>query len=338
MTRGVLPLPVRLTISLVLVAAVAAALVLAVRGASSVNGTRLSAAFGRAGQGLDPNSPVKIRGVTVGGVGAVTLDGAGRAVVSLYVEPGVQVPETVTAVIEPSSIFGPKFVDLVPGGGEARGPYLGDGAVITRTRDPVDLSDSLSDAYDGLGAVDPADITAIVHTLGRGLDGKGPQLRGIVDGAGTVVGVAHRRRAEFTRFIGGAAALSGALADKGDELTGVAADVNVLAPGLVERAGKVRALLREFDELSALTAYGLRGHRRDLKAAGNAGERAAALLAAQLGIAGDGVRGLNGLLAGLNDLIGGKGPGRANQLKMAAYVHTDPCVLFTGACRAADGG
>ncbi|GAA3156773.1 hypothetical protein GCM10010466_54510 [Planomonospora alba] len=338
MARGEPALPVRLAISLAVIASVAAALVLVVRGAPEVSGTRLSAVFGRSGQGLDTNSPVKVRGITVGGVTSVTLDPAGRAVVSLYVGPGVRVPETATAAIEPASVFGPKFVDLVPGGGESGGPFLGDGAVITRTRDPVDLSDSLGDAYEGLGAVDPADVTTIVHTLGRALDGKGPHLRELLDGAGEVVGVAHRRRAEYTRFIRDAAALSGALADKGDELVGVSSDVDVLTPGLLERADKVRALLREFDEVSALTAHGLRAHRRDIRAAGTSAERVAALLYAELGIAGDGVRGLNGLIAGLNDLIGGTGPDGANQLKMAAYVHTDLCALFVGACGATGGG
>ncbi|MFC6403120.1 MCE family protein [Planobispora longispora] len=335
MARGETPLPVRLAISLAVIVALLATLVVIIRNASTESGTRLSAAFSHAGQGLDPNSPVKIRGITVGGVGSVTLDSAGRAVVTI--DPGVKVPETVTAAIEPTSVFGPKFVDLLPGGGETSGPYLGDGAVITRTRAPVDLSDSLGEAYEGLSAVDPQDITTIVHTLGRGLDGKGPQIREIVEGGGKVIDVAHRRREEFQRFIGDTAALSGSLADKGDEIIGISADVNVLTPGLLERADKIRALLREFDELSSLSAYGLRKHRRNLKAAVNSGERAASLIYAQLGLAGDGVRGLNQILTVLNDLIAGQGPGDANQLKMAAFVATDICELFVGACGPTNG-
>ncbi|GGS50699.1 hypothetical protein GCM10010156_06790 [Planobispora rosea] len=337
MARGETPLPIRLAISLAVIAAVVAALLVIIRNTASESGTRLSAAFSHAGQGLDPNSPVKIRGITVGGVGSVTLNPSGQAVVTMYLDPGVRVPESVTASIEPTSVFGPKFVNLIPGAGEAAGPYLGDGAVITRTQAPVDLSDSLGEAYEGLGAVDPQDITTIVHTLGRGLDGKGPQIREIVDGSGKIVEVAHRHRDAFQRFIGDAAALSGSLADKGDEIVGISSDVNVLTPGLLERADKIRALLREFDELSSLSAYGLREHRRNLKAAVNSGERAASLIYAQLGLAGDGTRGLNQILVVLNDLIAGQGPGDANQLKMAAFVATDVCELFVGACASANG-
>ncbi|GII02558.1 MCE family protein [Planobispora takensis] len=338
MARGEVPLAIRLTISVVVIVAVVLTLVVIVQSTANRAGVMLSATFTRAGQGLDTNSPVKIRGITVGGVSSVTLDVQGRAVVTMHVEPGVKVPETVTAAIEPTSVFGPKFVDLVLGAGESTGPYLGAGAVITRTRAPVDLSDSLADAYEGLGAVDPADITAIVHTLGRGLDGKGPRIGEIVDSAGKVVGVAHRHREDFQRFIGDTAALSESLSDKGDEVVGIASDVNVLTPGLLERADKIRALLREFDELSSLSAYGLRTHRDDLRAAVNAGERAAALIYAQLGLAGDGVRGLNQILNVLNDLISARGPGGANQLKMEAFVATDVCELFIGACGSSNGG
>ncbi|GIH95045.1 MCE family protein [Planobispora siamensis] len=338
MARGEVPLPVRLTISVVVIVVTVLTLVVIVRSTANHAGVMLSAVFTRAGQGLDTNSPVKIRGITVGGVSSVTLDARGRAVVTMHVEPGIKVPETVTAAIEPTSVFGPKFVDLVLGAGETTGPYLGAGAVITRTRAPVDLSDSLADAYEGLGAVDPADVTTIVHTLGRGLDGKGPRIGEIIDSSGKVVGVAHRHREDFQRFIGDAAALSESLSDKGDEVVGIASDVNVLTPGLLERADKIRALMREFDELSSLSAYGLRTHRDDLRAAVNAGERAAALIYAQLGLAGDGVRGLNQILNVLNDLVSARGPGGANQLKMEAFVATDVCELFIGACGSSNGG
>ena len=50
------------------------------------------------------------------------------------VQPGVRLPSSTVAAVEPASVFGPKFVDLRPGAGEATGPYLAAGAVITRHR------------------------------------------------------------------------------------------------------------------------------------------------------------------------------------------------------------
>ena len=63
--------------------------------------TYLTASFGRAGQGLDPGrSDVKIRGITVGTVDAVTLERTGRVTVRVRMDRGVKVPRSATARIE----------------------------------------------------------------------------------------------------------------------------------------------------------------------------------------------------------------------------------------------
>ncbi|GAA0412502.1 hypothetical protein Acor_16620 [Acrocarpospora corrugata] len=315
-------------------AAVAALAVFLIWGTAQPGGTRHTAVFGHAGQGLDTMSPVKIRGITVGGVSEVRLTDAGRAEVVLRVDEGVRVPDDVTAVIEPSSVFGPKFVNLVPGAHEGAGPYLADGAVITRTRDPKDLSDSLGDAYGALRAVDPRELTVIVHTLGRGLDGKGEQLRDILGDTGTIIDVAHRHRRDARVFLRDSAALSTALEGKGGDIVGIAADTNAVLPDLEARAGQIRVLLKEISSIADLGAHGLRQHGGNLGATVNSGERAAAIVYRQLGVAGDGVRGLDSLLARLNRLIAAPGPDGTRQLGVQAFLLSDICQLFAGVCEA----
>ncbi|NUR91013.1 MAG: MCE family protein [Nonomuraea sp.] len=337
MSRLPLPLAARVAVSLALVAALVAGAFLVVRSATRLSGTRIDAVFARAGQGLDTNSKVKIRGITVGDVTDVSLDAKGRAVVTMYLQPGVKVPSTAVAAVEPLSVFGPKMIDLRPGSGETTGPYLAAGAVITDTEEPLDLSDTLGEAYRGLDAVDPREVTVIVHTLAKGLDGEGGNLRELIGDAGTLVGVAHRQRERARRFLHDAAALGAALSDKGDELVSIASDVNVITPDLLKRADKVRALLQEITSISGLTAHGLRAHRQDLRAGVHSGERVAALIYAQLGLAGDGVRGLNRLVGLLNELIETKGPGDSRMLQVEAFVATDVCELVVGACGPTDG-
>ncbi|WP_219465369.1 MCE family protein [Nonomuraea rhizosphaerae] len=337
MGRDGFSLPVRAGIALAVLVLLAAAALLVVRQAAQINGTRIDAVFARAGQGLDHNSPVKIRGITVGGVSGISLDAKGRAVVSIHVDPGVRVPAGTTAAIEPASVFGPKYLSLKLGAGETTGPYLGSGAVITRTEEPLDLSDTLGAAYRGLDAVDPREVSVIVHTIAQGLDGEGTRLRELIGDAGTVVDVAHRQRARARQFLRDAAALSTALSDKGDELVSISSDVNVITPDLLERADKVRVLLNEVTSVSDLGAHGLRAHRQDLRAGAHSAERVAALIYAQLGLAGDGVRGLNKLIDLLNELIEAPGPGNSRQLQVEAFVATDICELVVGACGRTDG-
>ncbi|MGW5156833.1 MCE family protein [Nonomuraea wenchangensis] len=337
MARFELPLAARVGIAFAVLAVLAAAGVVVVRTATEAAGTRIDAVFARAGQGLDTNSPVKIRGITVGDVTGVSLDARGRAVVTMHVRPEVRVPVSASASVEPSSVFGPKYVALVPGPDEATGPFLASGAVITNTTGPLDLSDTLGAAYRGLDAIDPREVTVIVHTLARGLDGEGGNLRELIGDAGTLVGVAHRRRDLARRFLRDTAALGTALSDKGDELISISSDVNVITPDLLRRADKVRALLEETTSIAGQGAHGLRAHRQDLRAGVHSAERVAALVYAQLGLAGDGVRGLNRLLDLLNELVEAPGPGGRNQLQVEAFVETDVCELIVGACGPTDG-
>lgn len=322
-------------IALAVLAVFAAAALYAVRAATEVPGTRIDAVFGRAGQGLDAGSPVKIRGVTVGEVTNLSLDARGRAVVTMHVT--ARIPRSTVASVEPASVFGPKFVGLEPGSGESTGPYLASGALITETRDPLDLSDTLGDAYRGLDAVDPREVTVIVHTLAKGLEGQGRDLRELIGDAGAVVDVAHRQRERARRFLRDAALLGTSLSDKGDELVSISSDVNVITPGLLERADKVRVLLEEIDSVSGQVTHGLAKHRQNLRAGVHSGERVAALIYAQLGLAGDGVRGLNTLVDLLNELIEAPGPGDSRQLQVEAFVATDVCELIVGACGPTDG-
>ncbi|MEO3884747.1 MlaD family protein [Nonomuraea sp. B5E05] len=337
MSRSELSLPARAGVALAVLVVLAAATLYVVRTATEISGTRIDAVFARAGQGLDTNSPVKIRGITVGDVTSVALDAKGDAVVTMHVEPGVRVPASTVASVEPTSVFGPKYVNLKPGSGETTGPYLSGGAVITDTEGPLDLSDTLGAAYRGLDAVDPREVTVIVHTLAKGLDGKGEHLRELIGDAGDLVGVAHRHRDRARRFLRDGALLGTTLSDKGDEIVGIASDVNVITPDLLERAGKVRALLQEVTSVSGQTAHGLAEHRRNLRAGVQSGERVAALIYAQLGLAGDGVRGLNRLVDLLNELIEAPGPGGTRQLQVEAFVATDVCELIVGVCGPTDG-
>jgi phospholipid/cholesterol/gamma-HCH transport system substrate-binding protein len=335
--RFELSLAARVGIAFAVLAVFAAATLYVVRTATELSGTRIDAVFGRAGQGMDTNSPVKIRGITVGDVTNVSLDAKGRAVVTMHIDAAVKVPQSAVASVEPTSVFGPKYVNLKPGSGETTGPYLTAGAVITATEDPLDLSDTLGDAYRGLNAVDPREVTVIVHTLAKGLDGEGEHLRELIGDAGTVIGVAHRQRARARQFLNDAALLGTALSDKGDELVSISSDVNVITPDLLKRADKVRALLQEITSISDQAAHGLSKHRQDLRAGVHSGERVAALIYAQLGLAGDGVRGLNRLVDVLNELIEAQGPGGSRQLQVEAFVATDICELIVGACGPTDG-
>ncbi|MWA02519.1 MCE family protein [Actinomadura sp. LD22] len=212
--------------------------------------TYLTATFGRAGEGLDDRSDVKIRGVKVGQVASVRLTPQGKALVRIRLDHGVHAPTTSEAAISPLSAFGPKFVDLRPGQGEGRGPYLHDGGTIAKTSDPQDLNDIAAPTVDLLDALGPNDIATIMRSLGTGLDGRGAELAGLVDDSSKLLGTTARRSGDLGSIIGNGGALAGTAARHADEIGKITDDLSLVAPTLTKDPGQFDELLGGLDESS----------------------------------------------------------------------------------------
>lgn len=207
----------------------------------------LHAIFPRSGQGLDTSSTVKLRGVTVGDVTSIRLLDDGRAEVTLAIQQGVEVPDTVSAEAEPLSVFGPKFIRLDPGDHELTGPYLADGDEITRTTAPTEVIDILGEAAQVLDAVDAEDLRTVVGNLAEGVDGMGPRLGATLDATADVAALLDAKREEISGLLEDVATIAATLGPRGDQITSIADD---LAPALEELAGSSDQLGRILDATS----------------------------------------------------------------------------------------
>jgi len=101
-------------------------------------GYELVAKFRKA-EGLNRGSDVRIAGVKVGSVRDMTLDPQSyRAVISISMRGGVEVPEDSSAKITAASLLGDNFIAISPGAA----PYmLENGDEITYTQGSVNLLD-----------------------------------------------------------------------------------------------------------------------------------------------------------------------------------------------------
>jgi phospholipid/cholesterol/gamma-HCH transport system substrate-binding protein len=206
------------------------------------SGYQLTARFEEAGQNLDTQSDVKIRGVNVGTVSGIAVGRDGRAIVTLHIDPDTDVPTSSIAAIRPISIFGPKFVDLVPGEGEGAGPYYEDGDEITHTESALELSDVLAHANELLEAVHPEDLTTILRTFADGVDGLEGPLASTVEDGQTLLDATIASTEDRHALLDSMAALSGELADRGDTIVALAE--NSRAP--------FRTLATQEDDLAGL--------------------------------------------------------------------------------------
>jgi phospholipid/cholesterol/gamma-HCH transport system substrate-binding protein len=129
---------------------------------------------------LNEHADVKLRGIIVGEVRKVSTDGD-VATVDLALKPDQvdEISAAVSARILPKTLFGEKYVALVPPNGP-EGAHIKAGDVISRDKTAVgiEIEKVLNDALPLLQAVDPADLNATLNTLATALEGRGTEIAG----------------------------------------------------------------------------------------------------------------------------------------------------------------
>jgi phospholipid/cholesterol/gamma-HCH transport system substrate-binding protein len=167
-------------------------LILAMVGAFVLTGAFYTRAFSdvaevtvqtaRAGLIMGPGNKVKLRGVEIGRVGSVeSTENGAELVLEIDRDQLSGIPANVTAAIRSSTVFGAKYVELVPGAEpvEAR---LAAGAVIDARSVTTEVNTVFDGLDDLLSGVDVTDLNSTLTVLARGLEGRG---RGISELAAT---------------------------------------------------------------------------------------------------------------------------------------------------------
>ncbi|GAA2393286.1 MCE family protein [Streptomyces glaucosporus] len=133
---------------------------------------------GSVGNEMHVGAEVKLRGVVVGEVRAIDATGDG-ARLTLALRPGTaaRIPADVRAQMLPTTLFGERFVALVPPA-RPSGRTLAPGAVIPQDRsaNAVELQQVLDNVLPMLTAVQPQKLSATLSAVSRALEGRGDRL------------------------------------------------------------------------------------------------------------------------------------------------------------------
>lgn len=262
-------------------------LALAVLGLKAAGGAysddyTLYAKVDRAGFGLDNQSTVKVRGVTVGSVDGIDLLDDQTVQVTLKIRKETRIPTTVQASVEPLSVFGPKFINLDLGADEGVGPFLAEGDQITNTIEPSEVVETLEKVSAIIDAVDEEELSSILTELGRGFDGLGTTFGEMLDNTGVVADRALANRELVDRLLADARVMTELFADRGDDF----AEVLDQASGIIETISASEDPLAELlvtgSELSQQFSAVLRAGGDDLASVVDALDPLTQVLFAQL--------------------------------------------------------
>lgn len=139
---------------------------------------------GKSGLQLLPHSDVKIRGLIVGEVRSIQIRGNDHARISVALQPDKVdgIPRGVTARLIPKTLFGEKYVDLIPPQ-QSAGRGLTAGSVIHEdtSKESVEINQVLNDLMPLLNSLPPDELNATLNALATALDGRGAQIGHSID-------------------------------------------------------------------------------------------------------------------------------------------------------------
>ncbi|MBB5078778.1 MCE family protein [Nonomuraea endophytica] len=207
---------------------------------------RASVHFGRV-VGLYPGSDVRILGVKVGEVTAVTPVGD-RVRVDLAYDAGRKVPADAQAVIVARSVVADRYVQLAP-------PYTGgavlrDGATLAAGRTPVEIDEALRSFNTLTRALGPdganADgslsrlLKASADTFGGQGATVGASVRSLSDAAAALAG----NRDEFSQTIRNLALITGTMAEDDTRIRAFMRDLATASGQLNAERDELRAVFK----------------------------------------------------------------------------------------------
>ncbi|WP_326565830.1 MCE family protein [Amycolatopsis rhabdoformis] len=187
------------------------------------DGTTFAAEFTEAA-GLQDGNDVRIAGVEVGRVSAVTLDGA-RVRVTFKVKDA-WLGDGTTAAIKLKTVLGQKYLALDPAGAGSLDP--GVPIPSSRTTVPYDVLDAFRELS---ATVDHIDTTQLAHSFD------------------TLAGTFANTPADVRTALGGLSRLSDTIASRDAQLTSLLANTRTVSTTLVDRDAEVQRLLTDGNRL-----------------------------------------------------------------------------------------
>jgi phospholipid/cholesterol/gamma-HCH transport system substrate-binding protein len=131
----------------------------------------------RAGLLMNTGADVTLDGVTVGRVTSITPVGDYQARLGISLDPGQvgYIPANVQAQIDAPSVFGPKFLNLVPPARPAA-QHVQAGQVIEPAAVSTEIDTVFASLVSVLNSVHPAKLAATLGAISTALNGRGAQL------------------------------------------------------------------------------------------------------------------------------------------------------------------
>jgi phospholipid/cholesterol/gamma-HCH transport system substrate-binding protein len=208
------------------------------------------------GQQLPEGGDVKIRGVLVGYIGSVDIED-GMAVIELRINSDEEIPADSSAEIRSKTVFGQKWVELIPPADGGSDENLTAGSVIPdeRTTEPLELERALELGSDLLSEIPLDELADVFRTLAEGFSGQEPEAAQAIDRGLVALRSVTSRSQRFDESLRQLSEFSKWLDDNDDSLLSFMQSLDSANRALVGAAPEFRSNLQSvptfFNDLAA---------------------------------------------------------------------------------------
>jgi virulence factor Mce-like protein len=189
----------------------------------------------RAGLVMNPDAKVKLHDVPVGRVTAIDSLPNGQAALHLALEPPAltQIPANVTVDITSSTVFGAKFVRLVPPA-EPTPDRLRADQVLSTDHVTVEINSVFEQLTRVLAAINPAKLNETLGAIAAAVDGRGEKFGQALTGLHQILTQVEPSLGNLGHDIDAAAAVTGAYADAAPDLMSTVDNAVALSHTIVD--------------------------------------------------------------------------------------------------------
>ena len=205
----------------------------------------------RAGLVMNPDAKVKLHDVDIGRVTAIDSLPDGQAALHLALQPSALtlIPANVNADIASSTVFGAKFVRLVPPP-EPSGRRLQAHQVLNADHVTVEINTVFEQLTRVLAKIDPAKLNETLGAFATAVDGRGPKFGEALTQLHQVLAHIEPSLGNLSHDIEATAGVAGAYADAAPDLMTTVDNAVALSHTIVDTQHQLDAFLISTIELA----------------------------------------------------------------------------------------
>jgi phospholipid/cholesterol/gamma-HCH transport system substrate-binding protein len=197
----------------------------------------------RAGLVMEPEAKVKLRGVQVGSVESISLDGdVANLKLAMFPDQMSKIPSNAGVEIKSTTVFGAKYVNIVIPDDPSSQP-IQEGAVIASDSVTVEFNSVFEHLSEVLAKVEPEKLNATLGAISTALNGRGESLGEVLELGDTYLKKMNPTLPQLQEDLASASTVTNLYADVAPDLLRVLDNATTTSGSIVAEQANLDLLL-----------------------------------------------------------------------------------------------